>query len=124
MTFVQQCPSVSWKNEWVNGGLPSNVDPITDANDERVSPAISGASNFKSRFRDYRGGNEAQEEGRRRRRRRNWRESTNLRQLAGFRSDSSPAPTLSSFPRQKVGFRMSISAADAESPVFTGYVPF
>lgn len=27
--------------------------------DERVSPAISGASNFKSRFRDYRGGNEA-----------------------------------------------------------------
>lgn len=29
---------------------------------ELVSPAISGASNFKSRFRDYRGGNEAEEE--------------------------------------------------------------
>ena len=42
----------------------SHVDPITVATRGRVSPAISGNSNFKSRFRDYRAGNESVKEKR------------------------------------------------------------
>lgn len=43
------------------GGFALECRSDYRTSDERVSPAISGASNFKSRFRDYRGGNEAEE---------------------------------------------------------------
>lgn len=82
-----------------------------------ITRPLTGSSNFKSRFRDYRGGNEARLEGKERREEakgKNWRESSNLRQLAGV---------LDQIPFQKVGFRMSISAADAEFPDIYSYVP-
>jgi len=91
-----------------NSRLPIECRSDYRTSDEWVSPAINEASNFKSRFRDYRDGNET---GTRKRRSGGIEgKSTDLRQLAGV---------LDQIPFQKVGFRMSISAADAEFPTFT-----
>jgi len=79
-------------------------------NDEWVSPAINEASNFKSRFRDYRDGNETEEE----KKRRYWREKHGSTAAGGrFRSDPFPESRL---PNVNFGRRCWI-------PDIYGYVP-
>ena len=61
---LRRCSALEKRMQMEKRFRTSHVDPITVATRGRVSPAISGNSNFKSRFRDYRAGNESVKEKR------------------------------------------------------------
>lgn len=65
MTLTERCFFGSVRKMSANGRSPSNVDPTIAQTTNECHRPLTKASNFKSRFRDYRGGNETETRKRR-----------------------------------------------------------